>query len=231
MSRARALGVFAATLLVMLVLLCPLGAGVALTGLGQLGLSARAATGTMWSGSLADARLGPVPLGDVDVALRPLPLLAGRIELGVTGVSGTGRLIASSGSLGIGKVTAKLSLAQAFAPLPLDLIDLDEVTVRFVGLRCDSAEGRVRATFTGDVGGLDLSSGLSGAARCDGGELLLPLASQSGTQRLSLHVAGDGGWRAVLTVRVADPAMAEKLAAAGFRAIAGGYVLRLSGKV
>ncbi|CAN5303097.1 hypothetical protein BH09PSE3_BH09PSE3_08630 [soil metagenome] len=231
MTRFQVIVLFVSVFLIALIALCPLGAGIAVSGLGASGLSARAATGTIWSGSLSDAYFGPVPLGDVDVALYPLPLLTGRAELGVSGISGTGRVTGGAGSFGVGEVAAKLSLAKVFAPLPLDILALNDVTVRFDDGRCKAAEGRVHASFTGDIAGLDLQSGLSGDARCDANDLMLPLVSPSGTQRLGLHIAGDGRWNAVLTVQATDPAMIEKLGGAGFRPVAGGYVLRLSGRV
>lgn len=229
MKRSGAIALFAAIFVFALVLLCPLGAGIAVSGVGSSGLSARSATGTIWSGTLADAYVGPVPIGDVDVALRPLPLLAGRGELGVVGTSGAGRVIGGAGEFGIGQVIAKLALGQALAPLPIDTLDLGDVTVRFDGGRCADAEGRVRATFTEDVAGIDLKSGLSGAVRCDGGELLLPLVSQSGTQRLTMRIAANGRWKSVLTVRATDPAIVEKLGATGFGSAGGAFVLRFSG--
>jgi general secretion pathway protein N len=226
MTRARTIGSFIGVLILALLALCPLGAGIAMSGLGKSGLSARQAIGTIWSGSLIDAHMGPVPLGDVDVGLRPLALLTVRAELGI---SGLGRVTAAPGSMGIGNVTAKLALGRVFAPLSLDVLDLNEVSVRFASDKCDSAEGRVRATFTGDVGGMDMTSGLSGTARCDAGELLLPLVSQSALQRLTMRISGEGRWRALLSVNTNDPAITTKLIATGFQLIAGNYILRLSG--
>jgi general secretion pathway protein N len=231
MTRVRAIGSFIAVMILALLALCPIGAGIALSGLGQSGLSAREGRGTIWSGSLIDAHIGPVPLGDVEVGLRPLALLTRRTELGIVGTSGSGRLIAAPAGIGIGNVTAKLSLGSAFSPLPLDILDLNEVSIRFVGNKCNAADGRVRATFTGNVAGIDLTSGLSGTARCDGDELLLPLISQSAAQRLTLRISGDGRWRALLSVNTNDPAITAKLVTAGFQLVAGGYIMRLSGSL
>ncbi|QHL90855.1 type II secretion system protein GspN [Sphingomonas changnyeongensis] len=48
-------------------------------------LAARAATGSLWSGRLVDARIGPLMLGDVQAGLDPLALLTGRVRLGLAG--------------------------------------------------------------------------------------------------------------------------------------------------
>jgi general secretion pathway protein N len=231
MTRPRLIGLFVLVTLFALLALCPLGAGIALSGLGKSGLSARAASGTIWSGTLADAQYATIPLGDVQVGLRPLSLLAGRAELNITAASGTGRLIAASGTRGIDNVTAKLALGPAFAPLPIDILELNDVTVRFAEQRCDSANGRIRVTFIGDIGGLDLTSGLSGAVRCAGDEVMIPLVSQSGTQRLTMHITSDNHWRTVLFLTTNDPAIGTKLTASGFRSTPTGYVLRLSGSL
>lgn len=228
MTRVRALGLFALVAIMAALVLCPLAAGIAIAGLGKSGLSARAASGTIWSGTLADARFGMVPLGDVHVGLNPLPLLAGRAELGVSGAAGTGRLVAASGTRGIANVDAKLTLANALAPLPIDTLEFSDVTVGFKGELCDRAEGRVRATFGADVAGMGVT-GLSGTVRCAGDEVSLPLVSQSGTQRLTVHVTADNHWRAVFSLATADPVLGAKLTAAGFRPSPTGYVLRLSG--
>jgi general secretion pathway protein N len=230
MTRVRAICLFGVILIVALIVLCPLGAGIALSGLDKTGLTARGASGTIWSGSLTDASFGPVSLGDLKTGLRPLALLAGRAEFGMSGNAGEGRLIAAHGLTGIAQVAAKLNVAQAFAPLSLDSFSLNEVTVTFSGDRCVSADGRVRATFSGELGRTELAV-LTGTARCDAGELILPLVSQSALQRLTLRISGQGQWRAVLAVRTTDPATIAKLASNGFAPLAGGYVLHLSGRL
>jgi general secretion pathway protein N len=230
MTCFRAIALFGVVLIVALIAVCPLGAGIVLSGLDKTGLAARGATGTIWSGSLIDASLGPVPLGDLKTGLRPLALLAGRAEFGMSGNAGEGRVIAAHGMTGIAQVTAKLNLAHAFAPLPLDSFSFNEVTVTFADNRCVSAEGRVRAILSGDLGETELAR-LSGTARCDAGELILPLVSQSSMQRLTLRISGQGQWRAVLAGRTTDRAILAKLALDGFAPVAGGYVLRLSGRL
>lgn len=230
MTRGR-IALFAGLLLLFLAVLMPLSLALSIFGLSAQGLSARAASGTVWSGRLAEARIGQIAIGDVAVGLKPLSLLVGRPSVAMQGPLGRGALTSSKSSFAIDDVTAKLSTAKAFAPIPLDSLDLASVTISFAGERCERAQGRVRATFAGDVGGLSLAQGLSGVARCEGGALLLPLVSQSAMEKLDLYLQGDGGYRAAFFVRSTDPAMAGKLGAAGFAPTQGGFVLRLSGKL
>ncbi len=227
MTRGQIL-LFVGVLILALIIFMPLS--MALSMFGQ-GLSARTATGTIWSGKLVEARIGRLAVGDVSVALKPLPLFAGRATIGLQSPLGRGAMTSMKGGFGVDNATATLPTAGLFAPIPLDGIDLTNVSIAFAANKCDKAAGRVRATFSSDVGGLLLAQGLSGVARCDGVTLLLPLVSQSAMERLNLHIQGDGGYRAEFFVRSTDPAMAAKLGAAGFAPVPGGFVLRLAGKL
>jgi general secretion pathway protein N len=224
MTRRQFWIVMIALVAVALIVFVPLG-----VALPSSGLAARAARGTIWSGRLIDARVGNLAVGDVDVAVSPLPLLAGRTRADLRGPLGQGTVILSSSGSGIDKATAKLATAGLFAAVPLDGVDLDAMSVQFRGNRCESAEGRVKASFSGEVAGLALSQGLSGTARCEGGMLLIPLVSQSAMERLNMRIAGDGSYRAEFIVRATDPTLNAKLLGAGFVSSQAGYVLRLTG--
>jgi general secretion pathway protein N len=227
MTRGR-IFLFVGALVLALIIFMPLSFAMSMFG---QGLSARAASGTIWSGRLVETRIGRLAVGDLSVGLEPLPLLAGRTSIALNSPLGRGVLTSTSGGFAVDNATAHLITARIFAPIPLDGLDLTGVSVAFASGKCDKAEGRVRATFSGDVGGLALAQGLSGVARCDGGVLLLPLVSQSAMERLNLHIQGNGDYRAEFFVRSTDPAMAAKLGSAGFAPAPGGFVLRLSGKL
>lgn len=233
MTRAQIRGriaLFAGALLLFLIAFMPLSLPISMIGTGSQQLSARAATGTIWSGRLAEASVGPLAVGDVSVALKPLSLLAGQTSIVMQSPVGRATLTSLERGFAVDDATAKLNTGRIFAPVPLDVIDLTDVSVAFVDGKCEKAQGRVRATFAGDVGGLSLAQGLSGAIRCEGGALVLPLVSQSALERLNLYLQGDGRYRAELFVRSTDPAMAIRLAAAGFAPTQDGFVLRLAGK-
>lgn len=230
MTRGR-IFLFAGVFLLSLIFLMPLSVALSMFGLTEQGLSARAASGTVWSGKLFEARIGQIAVGDVAVGLKPLPLVVGRATIDMESAIGRGALTSMKSGFAIDDATVKLATARAFTPIPLDALDLTNVSVTFTNSRCAKAQGRVRATFAGDVGGLSLAQGLSGVARCEGGALLLPLVSQSAMERLNLYLRHDGGYRAEFRVRSTDPAMAAKLGSAGFAPAPGGFVLRLAGKL
>jgi general secretion pathway protein N len=220
---------FLCAFLFALIALLPLR--LALERIGMPGFAAREATGSVWLGTVKEAQFGKVALGDLAVSLETLPLFAGQARLTVNGLAGRrfeGAFSSTRHGFGVDDLTAELSLAGAFGPLPLAGIDTTDVSARFERGRCVQAEGRVRATLSGDIGGIPLP-GLAGAARCEAGLLLLPLLSQPGTERLELRVGGDGRYRADLRVRPSQPGLGAALTAAGFAASGDGYALRLVG--
>jgi general secretion pathway protein N len=231
MSRTRAIILFAAVFAVALAILFPMALALRWAGADTAGLSARTVGGDVWTGRLSEARFGPVPLGNANVGLRPLPLLTGTAELGADTGAGFGRFVSGAGQAGMRNVTAKLPLAAALAPLPVETIELVETTIVFRGDACVEGEGRVRATFSDGLAGLSLAQGMSGTARCERGELVLPLVSQTGLEKLTVRLKGNGRWTAVLTVQGGGPALLAKLAAAGFTNAGGAMALRLSGGI
>jgi len=198
------------------------------------GLTAREASGSIWLGVLKEARFGPVALGDVRARLNVLPLFLGRARLslsraGEAGAPFEGAIAVSRHSFAIEDATGTIRAAPAFAPLPIAALDLSDLSARFADGLCESAEGQVRATLAGELGGVALPGGMSGAVRCAEGALLVPLASQSGMELVSLRLGADGSYRAEIVIRQSDPALAPRLAAAGFAATARGHTRRIEG--
>ena len=224
---------FLGAFLFSLVALLPLRLALGWFGLDAQGLAARSATGSVWHGALQEAQFGSVPLGDVEARLNTLPLLLGRARLwvvrGEEGGRFEGAATVSSNGFGFDDLSGELRVGQALAPLPVTGLDLGDVTIRFSGGVCASAEGTVRADLAGEIGGIPLPSRLSGNARCAGGALLLPLASQSGMEQLNLRILEDGRYRIDLFVRPGDDSARDRLLAGGFRPARGGYAVRLDG--
>ncbi|WP_343527282.1 type II secretion system protein N [Sphingomonas sp.] len=227
---------FAAMLAVALVVFFPMRLVLGATGLGDEGLSARRVGGTIWGGSLIEARFGDVPLGDLRVSLSPLALLVGKARLAFEGAGVDGRPIAGAATIGrhamgIDGVTATLPAATLFAPLPVTTLALEDVTVRFRDGVCEAAAGRVRATVAGEAGGLPLPPTMMGDARCEAGALLLPMTGQGGTEAVNLRIRPDGRYTADLVLTPGDPAAAAKLEQLGFVAgSGGGYRLSAEGR-
>jgi len=225
---------FLAALAFALVALLPLSLAAGWFGLGGRGLAAREATGSLWSGALMEARFGPVPLGDVSARLNVLPLLLGRARLSLSRDEDQGRfdgaVTVTRHGFGVEDMTGQIRFGALFAPLPLATLDLADFSAHFDGGLCQSAEGQVRAAPAGNSAGVLMAAGLAGTARCAEGALLVPLASQAGSEQLNLRIHADGRWRAELVVRPTEPAAIARLHGIGLSASGNGaYVRRIEG--
>ncbi len=224
---------FLAAFLFALIALIPSALALRWLSLDRSGLAAREANGSIWFGALREARFGQVPLGDVRTRLRGLPLLLGRARLDLSSAQGDGLeggITVSRHAFGIDDVTSRLAMGGALAPIPRASLSVDDVSVRFADGLCASANGLVKATVAGESLGPAVPSSFSGEARCDGGAMLLPLASQSGMEKLDIRLFGDGRYRIELLVRPGDEPSRQRLAAAGFTASGTNAVLRAEGR-
>ena len=237
MSARRRWGIAALLLaLILIIATFPMRLALALSGATDAGVSARAVRGSVWSGELVEARLGALPLGTVRASLSPLALLGGNVDLAFSRPDD--RLGALAGRLhgsnprGISDVNGTTSMSGGLGMIPVDTIRFEGATVRFDGAgKCADAAGRIQLAVTAPIAGLDLSRGLSGPLTCANGRALAALASQSGMERLTFSFDGGGAYRAQFAINVdRDPAMAGALAALGFKAGPGGFVLATSGR-
>ncbi|WP_242182108.1 type II secretion system protein N [Sphingomonas sp. CARO-RG-8B-R24-01] len=232
---------FGAVFVVALIVLLPLRLVLGWFDLDSTRIAAREATGSVWFGNVREAQVGSIALGDLGASLSPWPLALGRARIGIAGQPAAdapvatrmirGAVTVSRHAAGIDDMTASLPAGDIFAPVPVMGLDLDAVSVRFRDGNCDKAEGRVKAVLSGDLGGVALGQGLSGNARCDAGALLLPLASQAGTEHVDLRLWQNGRFVAVLLVHPTDPTAAQKLELAGFRPTTKGHMLTVDGKL
>jgi general secretion pathway protein N len=202
---------FLGALLFSLIALLPLRFALDRLGFAEKGLTAREAIGSVWLGALADARFGTVPLGDVATRLRALPLLAGRarLDLRQEGEGLRAGVIASRHGFGIDDATGAIE-APGLAGLPPSRLDLSDLSVRFEDGLCEAAEGMVQARLAGELGGATIAAGFSGEARCQGPALVLPLAGQSGQDRLDVRLFADGRYRIDLTMRPGGMPVSER---------------------
>jgi len=216
-----------------LVALIPLRAALGWFDAGGRGLAAREAAGSLWGGALKEAQFGRVPLGDVNARLNFWPLLIGRARLSLWRDEAQGpfkgAVSVSRHSFGIEDATGEVRAPGLFAPLPLASLTLEEVSVRFSGGLCETASGQVRASLSGELGGVTLPSGLRGEVRCAEGAVLVAMTGQSAMEQVNIRVEADGRYRIDLAIRADDPAAVQRLLGAGFTAGPGGYVRRLDG--
>lgn len=225
---------FGAAFIIALIAFMPMRLVLGWFGLGETGLAARAVNGSVWWGSLSGARFGDLELGDLRARLSPVQLFVGRARVTLDGREDSralhGAIGVSRHSVGLDDMTATLAAGNVFAPVPVSAINLDDVSVRFQDGSCQRAEGRIRATLSGDLAGIALTQGLSGTARCESGALLLPLTSQSGTESVALRLWASGRFRAELLIQPTDSTAVQKLVLSGFQASANGYRLAIEGK-
>jgi general secretion pathway protein N len=221
--------------LILVVATFPMRLALAMAGAERSGLTAREVTGSVWAGELVEARLGALPLGNVQASLSPLALLGGNVELGF--VRSDARLGELAGRLhgsdprGVSGLVGATSLSGGLGVVPVDSLRFEGVEARFDDRgRCIAAGGRIQLAVGTSIAGLDLSRGLSGPLRCVDGRAQAALTSQSGMERLSLSFDGSGTYRARFAIAADDPALAAALTAIGFRAGDGGFVLVASGR-
>lgn len=234
---------FLCAFLLALLALLPLRLAADWLQLGRTGVAARDAVGSVWGGVLHQAQYRDTQLGDLVTRLNALPLLAGRARINLGRNDGAlasqaeradrfeGALTVTRNSYAVGDVTARLPVAAQFAPLPINAVDLSDVSARFVGGQCATADGAVTVQTSGSISGLAIPTTLTGTARCDGGALLLALAGASGLDQLSLRFTGGDRYRATLSVRPTDPALQQRLGGAGFVAANGVYSLGVDGRL
>ena len=237
MSAAKRWGVAALLLaLILIIATFPMRLALGLSGATDAGVTAREVRGSVWSAELVEARLGALPLGTVRASLSPFALLGGNTELAFSRTDE--RLGALAGRLygsdprGVSDVNGTTAMSGGLGMIPVDTIRFEGTTVRFDGAgQCAAASGRIQLAVTAPIAGLDLSRGLSGPLKCANGRAQAALASQSGMERLTLSFDGSGVYRAQFAINVdRDPAMAAALAALGFKAGSGGFVLATSGR-
>ncbi|HEX8483173.1 MAG TPA: type II secretion system protein N [Allosphingosinicella sp.] len=196
---------FLCALLFSLVALLPLRIALDRLGFAEKGLAAREAEGSLWLGTLTEARFGTIALGDVATRLRFLPLLVGRARLDLEqpddGLRGS--FTVSRHGFGIDDATGSFE-APELPNLPRPMLDLADFSFRFGDGLCAEAGGLVKARFTGDVAGMPLTASLSGQPRCDGQALLLPLASQTSADRLDIRIFADGRYRVDAALRLGE---------------------------
>lgn len=224
---------FLCAFLFALLALMPLRVALGWFGLDERGLAAREAEGTVWLGSLSEAQLGGMEVGDVRARTRFLPLLVGQARIELQEAEGDGfegAVTSSRHGFGVDDLTARLRPSRSFGPLSLATIDLSDLSVSFAGGQCRSAEGRVRATLSGEVAGIALGA-VGGNARCDAGALLLPLMSQSGTEGIHFRLHADGRYRADILARPAQEDVLNRLLGAGFQPSGDKYVLQIAGRL
>jgi len=230
----RAKAALLALVLIALVAFLPLRLVLGVAG-GEDSLAAREVTGTVWDGTALDLQAGRLPLGSVEIGLRPLPLFLLRAEFAVDRPEQPGRpafhAIARGGQ---GRIVLKdangeLPLAGVMAPLPVKGLTFADFSLEMRNGRCIAASGRLGLTIPSLGPVLPGETVMSGPARCEDGALIVPMQGPSGTERLNLTLDPDGKWRADLVLTGLPVEVAAPLLDMGFSGRPEGIGLSASG--
>lgn len=218
-----------------LVSLFPLRVALGLSDFERMGFAARQVAGTIWYGRIGELHLRSQPLGTFEVRLDPLALLFGTISMRFDRLDDPdgvleGQLVAGM-RRGIKESSGRIAVERMFAPLPIEAIDLDNVTVLFQRGTCVRGSGRITPVIASPIPGISFGSALSGRLECDGERARVVMTSPSGSERLEFYVNSEGSYRAWLTIRADAPEVGAALSLFGFRPSAQGLTLQMRGRL
>jgi len=224
---------FATVSLMALIGLFPLRAALGMSDLQRIGFAARQVAGSIWYGRIGELHLRSQPLGTFEVKLEPTALLLGDVSMAFSRMDHPegvlrGRLVAGL-KRGIVGTSGRLALGDMFAPLPIEAIELSDVTLLFRGGTCVKASGQVAPIIDGPIAGA--FAGLNGRLQCDGERARVVLQGQSGNERFEFYVHANGSYRAWMSVRSAAPEINSPLAEFGFRPTPQGMTLSVDGRL
>jgi general secretion pathway protein N len=194
-------------------------------GLREAGFAAESIEGSLWAGQLRAARWHGLVIGDVGVGVSPLALLGGNLRLSLAGPALRGSVM-RGGTTGVAGLSGNVALAGPM-PLPIVGVAFDGVDTVFSGGICRNAAGQIRLLPGGALARATGGQALAGVIRCDGDQLLLPLAA--GAARLDMRIGATGRYRATITIAGAESAASPALLAAGFVPTPDGVAATLEG--
>ncbi len=195
-------------------------------------VTARSVEGSVWSGRIADLQVGPLPLGTVDAGLEPLPLLLGRAQFALSRQGDapfSATASAGGGDVRLSDANGSVALPGGLGGLPVTAISFGDFSARMDSGTCAVANGTLGVTLASSGPLLPDAIALLGKARCDKGDLLVPMQGPGGMERLMLRIGGDGTWKADLILSGLPPEVSGPLLQGGFTARPGGVGFRTSG--
>jgi len=207
---------------------------MALGRFAEQGFTARQVAGTIWSGRIGELNFQSRRLGTFEVAVEPLALLTGTVKLGFHRLDDPqgvldGTLV-SGADRGFRETTGRIGIAGLFGTLPLDAIELDNVSVLFNGQDCAKAAGQVTVLLAAPLPGVD-GVVLRGSPRCESNRVRFVLSTPSRSGTLDFYVRSSGDYRAWFHVRGAQPDQAASLMAAGFSPSEEGLMMSFDGQL
>lgn len=180
-------------------------------------VSVQAAEGTIWRGRLNGVKIGPLALGDLRTSF------GGSSVNFDDGARLSGALNPFADGIALSALTGQVDSG---IPL-LEPLKLSNVAITMPASGCAAASGRVTVGLARPIPGIPAGQLLSGAPRCDKGDLLLALSSQAGLERVEIRLHPDFSHELALVIKPSDPAMVPILQLAGFTETPSGYRLSL----
>lgn len=232
--------VFAVGLVVFAVANLPLSAVLAWSGAQSMRLSYAQAEGTVWDGRLRDAVVGPMALGDVDLALQPLDLLRGRaaIRTRFAGgpVSGEGLVTADlSRTLRLknARMAGDLAALPTVAPMTgAFAADIETLVISEAGCRAGTGTVAADPVIHDGAGKSWTSPPLSGTLTCADGVLSLPVRGEAGAERVAMDLAlePDRSYRIGLDIRTGNQGAVQAMTLLGFEEAGGSFRYQEKGR-
>ena len=230
--------VLAALFVLALIAVFPLRLALGWSDPGGRGITAREVTGSIWSGTIGDLRVGALPLGDVAAHLRPLPLLIGRREVRIERLASPGappgfsaNAAGGEGWLSLREVQGQVPIGDAFGAIPASALGFRDFHLEMSGGRCVGAGGQVSLILAPFGELMPAPVALSGTARCSRNALYVPMTGPTGFERLFLRLEPDGHWRADLVLAGLPAEVAAPLLESGFAARPGGIGISANGRL
>lgn len=230
MIRRKLWAVLAIAFAIGLIAIFPLRLAIDLSTGPESTLSAKQIGGTIWDGRIGDLGLNGQPLGTFDVAAKPLPMLIGRFEMHATRIDvGDGpldmKLVTGGGREGVIDANGRVEVARWMAPIPVEALLLEDVTVLFDDGQCAEAEGTIRA-LPSFASILNIDE-YAGVLSCNAdGRAKVEMATDRGGHQLALLFDAEGAVEAEARTSNAPPALAAALQLGGFVAEGDALVLR-----
>ncbi|MFM2021546.1 MAG: type secretion system protein [Pseudomonadota bacterium] len=200
-------------------------------------IAASGASGSIWAGRIFDMRAGSVAIGTIEAGLRPLGLLTADYSLwfsqpAAAGTEGLrGRIAKSFGGVAVEQLNGPIVIGGLLPGMSAVRLEFEDLSVDLSDGRCRTASGSIRSRPDSEIFAiLGLGDGLIGRARCDKGDLLLPMTSGSGMERLELRISGTGSYSVKLLLQQPSAELVPLLDQAGLTPVASGYRLSAKGK-
>jgi general secretion pathway protein N len=217
--------IFAAMLVVALLLLLPLRLALAAAGLADSGLAARSVSGSLWAGQMNGTVWRGLWLGDGRASLSPLVLLRGGVSLDWRGEKLSATVIRQAKGGGIDAAKGQFGPVTV-SGLVLQRVDLDGFAVVFDSGSCTRAGGRVTLL---PGGALAMAGAMAGTPRCDGKAVVIPLASGDSAVQMTIKLRDDASYTASITVEPVAETARPALLAAGFQPSPQGMAMTVEG--